>query len=718
MKYLLISLVFLIGAIKPVYASDANFLIINQIRGNEDCCDKGSGELIDAISQSENIKFLPMGWTIRYDVFEDSVIFDKIKKIKDLGLLLEITPRLASEAKVKYKGSLNSRSSDWYFAKNSMLLGYLQEDRKKLIDTAFSKFKAKLGYFPSYTSSWMIDGWSLKYIHDRYGVILHELTKEQYETDSYSLEGGIFNAPYYPSINHPLIPGNFGNKLNLIVVRQTATDLVYNYGSSKSYFTSQPNDYLENPQKKDITYFKSLVVDAINQPSEFRFGVAGFENSYPWNKYGQEYLGQLDYIQDLANKGKLKVISPSDFAKIFQGKFPENPPFFLEKDFNSKSKTGVLWYFGKNYRARVLLKDKKLILDDLRLFTPLDDPYYQDPSRADYSYWIVPYLIDGSKMFTDTQKTDFKNFNNFISESRQDTETSPFGIELGEGNFNLINKTSEVEITFTDKPNKTIILQPRKIILRNNLQAKFTNTKDMVLHNLFSDAPQIISFPNQFNLFFKPEKNAILAGWKVEEDYIPFFTLTRDENSITLTPVDKITNLQKLNPMFQPDRSGLLADRDFSIFYWNNKTAVAGRNPLRLFILPLNKLGRPASVQNVQVTGEGSSDLDVKLPQDYTYRIKPWYIDITSSIPLSTTISITADGIDIAKNIPIQFITDCKKEIKKCLLNPMQLLDYIYINAGEQWTKAKRLVGSPIKTVGRISMFGLLIQRKRQSKLV
>lgn len=477
------------------------------------------------------------------------------------------------------------------------------------------------------------------------------------------------------------------------MVRQTASDLLHNYGSSKSYFTSQPNDYLENPQKKNITYFKSLVDDAVSQPSEFRFGVLGFENSYPWDKYGQEYLRQLEYLSDLVKSGKLKVISPSDYAKTIQNKYAENPPFFLEKDFNDKSKTGVLWYFGKNYRARILLKDKKLILDDLRLFTPIDDPYYQDPANADYSYWVVPYLIDGSKMFTTSRKTNFKNSKNFISESKTDTETSPFGIELGQGNFDFINKNSEVEITFKDKPERTIILQSQKIIFSHNLQAKFTNTKDMFLNNLFSlDAPQIISFPNQFDIFLKPEKNAILAGWKVGEEFIPFFTFTRDKNSITLTPVDKIMNLQKLNPMFQPDKSDLMADPDYSIFYWNNKTAVAGRNPLRVFILPLNKLGRPTSVQNIEVSGKGSSDLRVQLPPDYTYRIKPWFIDITSSIPLSTTISITADGIDIAKNIPIQFIVDCKKEIKKCLSNPWELLDYISVNAGEQWTKVKRFV--------------------------
>ncbi|MBI3955025.1 hypothetical protein HY338_01165 [Candidatus Gottesmanbacteria bacterium] len=693
MKYFLISLVFLIGAIKPVYAGETNFLIINQIRGDEDCCDKGSGELIDNINRIENIKSLPMGWTIRYDVFDDPVIFDKIKKINDLGLLLEITPRLATESKVIYKGSLNSQSSDWFFAKNSMLLGYSQESRKKLIDTVFGKFKAKLGYFPSYTSAWMIDGWSLKYIHDRYGVILHELTKEQYETDSYSLEGGIFNAPYYPSSSHPLIPGNFGNKLGVVMVRQTISDLLYNYGSPKSFYTSQPNDYLENPQIMDTTYFKSLVDDAMNQPSEFRFGVLGFENSYPWDKYGQEYLRQLEYLAELDKSGRLKIISPSDYAKTFQNKYTENPSFFLEKDFNYKSKIGVLWYFGKNYRVRILLKNQKLIMDDLRVFTPINDPYYQESAVADYSYWTVPYLIDGSKMFLNSQKTNFKNTKNFISENKQDTITSPFGIELGEEDFDLINNTNEIEIKFKDNQNRSVILQPQKIILSKNLQAKFTYPKDMVLNNLFSlDTPQVISFPNQFNLFFKPEKKAILAGWNVGEEFIPFFTFTRDENSITLTPVDKITDLQKLNPMFQPDKSDLKVDPDHSIFYWNNKTAVAGRNPLRLFILPLNSLGRPTSVQNIQVTSDHNSDLRVQLPPDYTYRLKPWFIDITSNIPLSTTISITSDGIEIAKNIPIQFITDCKKEIKKCLTSPTQLFAYIYINAGEQWTKVKRLV--------------------------
>src|SRR3989338_6866456 len=105
-----------------------------------------------------------------------------------------------------------------------------------------------------------------------YGVRIHELTKEQYETDSYTLDGGIFNAPYYPSSNHPLIPGSGTDKLNLVMVRQTISNLLLNYGSSRAYYTSQPNDYLESKEGLDISYFHKLIDETINQPSEFQFG--------------------------------------------------------------------------------------------------------------------------------------------------------------------------------------------------------------------------------------------------------------------------------------------------------------------------------------------------------------------------------------------------------------------------------------------------------------
>ncbi|EKE15071.1 MAG: hypothetical protein ACD_12C00162G0001, partial [uncultured bacterium] len=190
MKKILLTCLFLFLFPKQILAKEADFLIINQIRGGETCCQSGSLDLFQQIKNKKEINNLPFGWALRYDALSDSKYSESLDKNGELGLLLEITPNLASKSGVLYKGKPDG--SDWYFAKNAFLIGYTQEERKKIIDTLFAEFKNKFGDYPHFTVAWMIDAWSLSYINNVYGVKLHELTKEQYETDSYTLDGGIF----------------------------------------------------------------------------------------------------------------------------------------------------------------------------------------------------------------------------------------------------------------------------------------------------------------------------------------------------------------------------------------------------------------------------------------------------------------------------------------------------------------------------------------------
>jgi len=142
----------------------------------------------------------------------------------------------------------------------------------------------------------MIDSWSLNYVRDQYGVRVHELTKEQYETDSYTLYGGIFNLPYFASRNHLLLPATTAD--GMMIMRQTVSDIDRNYGSSKAHFTSQPNDYLENPDKTDFSYFENLLNMAENQNENSKFALLGLENSLSMQTYQEEFITQLQFISE------------------------------------------------------------------------------------------------------------------------------------------------------------------------------------------------------------------------------------------------------------------------------------------------------------------------------------------------------------------------------------------------------------------------------------
>lgn len=678
--FVLLSLSISFFSITPVHASPADFLVINQIRGDEKCCNPGKIDLIQAINQIKNVSKNHISYALRYDALTDNT-YTSLLKSSELGLLLEITPDLASASGVHYKGKPDG--SDWYLAKNSMLIGYTVNDRQKIIDRIFTDFKNKFGYYPEFTVAWMTDAWSLQYMNNRYGVKLHELTKEQYETDSYTLYGGVFNAPYYPSAENPILPGYAVNKLPLLVVRQTISDLMSNYGSPVARFTSQPNDYSGGYQKKDFSYFRELVDDSINQ-SQIKFGLVGLENSYDFGKYGNEYLKQLDYLSKLTSSGKIQLTSPSEFAAGYMEKYKENPFFILQKQFNSGNKTGVLWYFGKTYRARVIFKENKVILDDLRVYVNFTDPYKDIPAESDYSYWIVPYIIDASQQYTPEPGID-KRSKELIGNVAPDTLTKPFGLVLGEGPFDTENNNDELKISFTGENKGRVTLTPESVLIDKSLLPYFNDPIRLKIADIMATHDGLNhKFDRQFNFYVKPENDRFSIGWERDKSNVKLADLLNTGDTYQLIPQTKADNLDILNPMFQPDRSGLSVDTSKSIFYWNNRSAIAGRNPVMLYILPLNSLGRPVQVKDVKIFFSKNSDLDVIYPDDYSYRVKPWFIIISSATPQQNLLSLTIDGKTVVKDVPIEFITDCRKQTSICIRKPSILIKYILQIIGEQ----------------------------------
>jgi len=666
-------------------AAKANFLIINQVRGNESCCHAGNLKLITEINQEKSLNSLPINWALRFDALLDDKIAENLSKSGEIGLLLEITPQLASASGVKYKGDPSGK--DWYLAKNSFLIGYTQDERKKIIDTLFEQYYKNYHSYPSFTVSWMIDAWSLRYIYEKYHIVLHELTKEQYETDSYTLYGGIFNAPYYPSLNHPLIPAD-EEKLDLLIVRQTISDVIKNYGSSKAYYTSQPNDYRQSKEHLDFNYFQGLVDNALKQTNPNNLNIIGIENSPDFDKYIPEYFKQLNLIGSLKDKGKIALQKPSQYFANYKKIFPSNPAFYIQNISDDK-KNGVIWYFGKTYRARIILKNSELILDDLRTFEFIEDPYKESPSISDYSYWIVPFLLDGSQMYTvsNDQKKYLKKIGLLNDLVLPDYVVDPYGISFGKGNFSLYENGQELDIYYEGNK-KGIHLTPDKIIFDKKINPYLVTSKRIKMEELFQKDETTISHNKLPDLAFKLENNSLLMGWEFQNIFTPLFKLDTINESYELSVVS-IKNLEHLNIIFQPERAALPLNKSKTVIYWNNKDAIAGRNPIRIFLLPLNILSRPTKIRRIEVTSNNTSNLNITYPQDYSYKITPWFVDISSEAIGSSFISIKADEVTLAENVTIVFHANCSKRFQYCLNHPGELVYFIKTIISEQVSKLK-----------------------------
>ena len=110
------------------------------MRGGE-CCQKGSYEFAQRQLELFKKHHFPATFVLRYDALVDTQFINLFKSYSndrfEYGVFLEITPQLAKDAGVLYKGT----EDRWYRAQYAYLVGYSQDERKKLIDVVMSQYK-------------------------------------------------------------------------------------------------------------------------------------------------------------------------------------------------------------------------------------------------------------------------------------------------------------------------------------------------------------------------------------------------------------------------------------------------------------------------------------------------------------------------------------------------------------------------------------------------
>lgn len=638
----------LFSSSKTFAAEQQHFtVIINQTRGDE-CCDPGTVDAFEA--QLKKLKDLDLSshFSLRIDVLENQEYLNLVEEYSEFqyGALLEVTPDLAKRAGVIYKGS----ASQWYEAQNIFLIGYSQTDRKKLIDTYMSEFKKNLGYYPLFSASWMIDSWSLSYLKKQYGVLVHQITREQFGTDSYTLYGGPMHYPYWPSDKWALVPeqGNFSQPL---IVRQTIMDPVFNYGDRSSSYTSQPNDYAFRHVSLD--YFKHLLQQAHNQPGSYTFALIGLENSMG-SESQAEFLRQLEVVKEWQSDSN-RVESAINFeawlgsnsgngVQIYGGGSSENPS------------EQAWWITTPKYRARLRLTQGKLALTDLRLYSSeFEGPYLKNESKK-LGWWIVPFALDGSRF--DTKNQDSLVVHNDSLTNRLEELGEPVAIWF---NFNLENVDVSLEndsAVFTDK-NKEIavfasdsfrLLEPLEIPNQEKngplKNLKWTNKNKNVLWGFnqkkIGEYSQFIPFINTLNLE------------KVREEFPEFLF-----PEVTLKPLDS----------------------EKSSVYINNDHAIAGRNPVRLVFFPKDSSGLPVLLGEYPKVSSSPKVTNIAVHEQHGSNGMQ-FIDFENSDALKATVNISSGNF--SKNIKIYFAPHCPTKVFQCLTHPNQAWWYVRSLIGDK----------------------------------
>lgn len=332
-------------------------------------------------------------WLLTYDVISDFGavnVAQKMDQSQELGLFLELSPKFASDAKVVY-----NKTDSWHRANSVFLSGYTQEDRIRLIDTAFEKFKQIFGFYPSSVGAWWIDSYSLQYMQKKYGVTANLNCADQFSTDGYQIWGQYWSTPFYPNKYHAGMPANSkDNKLDIVTIQWAARDPLNGYGyGGASHFSTQ--DYFQ------IDYFQKLVnlYSKVSDGNKFGQITVGLEGDFPPQSYGSSFFArQLDVVKAEKDRESINAVTMKEFSSWYRSNFPAlSPVQIIQSDDFLGKKIKTFWYNSPHFRTNIKYnKDtKKTTIRDFRTYHDnFQEPYYISPNRDLNLYISLPSQID------------------------------------------------------------------------------------------------------------------------------------------------------------------------------------------------------------------------------------------------------------------------------------------------------------------------------------
>lgn len=619
-------------------------VILNQVRGSE-CCDRGDFERFLFQHTALKKTGLVGNFAIRFDALKNNQYLSVIStdSVNEYGALLEITPELAKASNVTYRSDV----SKWYEAQNVYLIGYNQEERKKLIDTYMDTYQKSLGELPKFSSSWMIDPWSLSYLKETYGVVAHQITREQFGTDSYTLYGGPVNYPYYPSRNWALIPAE--NSTMPLIMRQTISDPVFNYGDKSSSHTSQPNDYFI--RNDSINYFRHLFFQAHDQPNGYTFALIGLENSMTM-EVQREYEKQLEVVREwqIADKQN-QALRVSDFEswRSKQG----NGETTIYGGAPSNDNREKAWWIGTlRYRARLILSGGELAITDLRIYHPdFTDPYLTSTAQSS-GWWIVPFVLDGSRFFD--KGSDGIVLNNDLLTNRQIEDSTR--IVIGAAIDKVVVEREGSSFRIKGDASDLVLFEPNRIELLNNQKVTVTGLLPKPLTELT----------------WETEKGGKKWGFKkIGQTLTPF-----------VANADLTEDRARYKDLLFPEKKFEVMDQKLTTLLVNNYYSIANRNPIRAVLFPKNKEGKDILLARYPKASANPPVQDISIHEQHQGN-GTVFIDFASQKPIKTAITINYDGFQ--KTAVVYFAPNCKQEALYCITHPIQAWWYIRSYIGDKF---------------------------------
>lgn len=350
---------------------------------------------------------------LQYDAMMDERFVELFHREKDehmeLGIWIEMARCLIESVGLKWEGR-PGYDWDWY-VNPGFLLAYTRAQKEQIIDKIMEKFHACFGCYPKSAGSWMLDTDSIAYMTEKYGVAAFCICREQWGTDAYTLWGGYYNGPYFPSRNNILHPAQTeAGQLHVPVIRMLGPDPIYCYYEKLKGERNQPGLTLytlepswhcgQNPEWVSW-YFRHFLE---REDMGYNYTQAGQENSFGWPLISKGLPMQLAQIAKLRDEGKITVEKLCDTGMKFTRDYALTPPavYSALDDWAGNGNQSV-WYNCKNYRLGLFRNQGQVYIGDLQKFDEqYRDVYLDKPCKANDAVQDALPVIDGIR-FTDEE---------------------------------------------------------------------------------------------------------------------------------------------------------------------------------------------------------------------------------------------------------------------------------------------------------------------------
>ena len=306
-----------------------------------------------------------------------------------------------------------------YKTKDFCIWMFSEEDKKSIVDDVFGMFYEKFGFYPSSTSSYFLDAFTINYIKEKYPMVecavaaCWEEGPKAYHTCNNSwytfLDGGPW-APWIPSKKNSHCPAyDKDDDSGIVAIPHLSRDLLACYDGNGSNFGTHPQNVIRGLVYEDgeLPYLFNLV-DQYRHLAKYNDGFSynmmfvgpGWMNKAgrweaPYELLVKSYSDAMAYYGKLKKQGELEDLTMTELARVYRQTHEyKEPERALWKDILYGSEKEIFWYADPYLRACLDFNQGGAIIDLRAYVARLDYPVGIGTDHVyDASY---PYLIQAN----------------------------------------------------------------------------------------------------------------------------------------------------------------------------------------------------------------------------------------------------------------------------------------------------------------------------------